>query len=122
MLPIESPDCLGNSAGAEGDAARRAITKTLSTPRRLVSEIRRQPSFDLLDRLSLSFGIRRDLILAESADGEIPGPRMREVQSAHAGCRGHRSVLGQGDADLGRVEQVEQLEFLAVVGARGVTE
>ena len=47
---------------------------------------------------------------------------MGEVQAADARRRRHRGVLGQIDADAPRVEQIEQLELLAVVGARRIAE
>ena len=47
---------------------------------------------------------------------------MGEVEAAHARRRHHRGVFGERDADVGGTEQREQLELLAVIGTRRVTE
>src|SRR3954471_18829896 len=93
-----------------------------STARRLIGQIRRQPPLPLVDRLSLSFRIRGDLIFTQPADGEVSSLRMRKVQSADARGRGHRCALRQSNSDLHSIEQAEQLELLAVVRTSRIAE
>src|SRR5947208_2540999 len=81
-----------------------------------VGEVGRQPALDLFDRTPLAAGITGDLVVPDSADGEVPRLRMREIEAADARGRDHRGMVGQGEAGRGGVEQVEQLELLTVIG------
>src|SRR3954451_4804982 len=100
----------------------RRLVIGLSAARRLIREVRRQPAFDPLDRLAFAPCVGGDLILADPADGEIPILRTCVVQSADAGGGGHRAMLSKVDADAAGIQQIEQLEVLAVVRARGIAE
>src|SRR5438067_1790412 len=95
---------------------------TPSTSCRLVPEIGAKPALDLLDWLAFPARVIEDLILADAPDRKIPRRGMSEVQAADAGRRRHRRVIGQVDAGGSRVEQVEQFELLAVIGAGGIAE
>ena len=89
------------------------MRRTLAA-RRLVREIGREPALDLLDRASFAARIAGDLIVPQAADREVPRLRVCEIQAADACGRQHRGVLGQRQPDVARLEQVEQLELLAV--------
>src|SRR5262252_4460184 len=99
-----------------------AIRDVNSTARRLVCEVRRQPSLDPLDRLALSACIACDLIFTEAPDREVPRLAVREIESADAGRRRHRSVICECDADVRGAEQRKQLELLAVIRTRRISE
>src|SRR5919198_1649906 len=90
--------------------------------RRLIREIRREPALDGLGGLALALRVARDLVLADAADGEIARMAAREIQAAHAGGWRHRRVLGEIDAGRARVQQLEQLEFLAVIRTRRIPD
>ena len=47
---------------------------------------------------------------------------MHEIEAADAGGRRHRRVLGQFDPESRRVQQIEQFELLAVIGARRIAK
>src|SRR5581483_5805578 len=85
-------------------------------------QVRAQPALDLADRLALAGGVVLELVVADPADGEVPGPRVGEVDAAHGGGGGHREALGQLDPEPARIEQVEELRLLAVVRAGRVPE
>src|SRR5438067_1264027 len=93
-----------------------------SAARGFVGEIRRQPPLDIVDRLALAAGVVRDLILPDATHREVARVRVGEIQTAHARGRRHRRTFGQLDAKLARVEQIEQLELLAVIRACGIPE
>src|SRR6185503_7504341 len=92
------------------------------TPSRFVGESGSEPALYLLDGLALAARIAGNLIFAEPANREVARLRMRRVQPADAGGREHRGMLREGDPDRPGVQQIEQLELLAVVGTCGVSE
>src|SRR2546430_12424657 len=92
------------------------------TPRRFVREIRREPALDGLDRLAFALRVARDLILADASNCEIAGLEAREIEAAQARGRHHRRVFGEIDARVTRVQEFEQLEFLAVIRTRRIAE
>src|SRR6188472_3325786 len=100
----------------------REWSQRMLAPCRLVSQVRRQPPFELLQPASLTAGIAGDLVVADAPDREVPSQGMREIQAADARGREHRRVLGQRQSGLRGAEQIEQLELLAVIRAGGVAE
>src|SRR2546422_1312220 len=91
-------------------------------PERLVIQVRREPSLDLLGGHPLAGGVGGDLVATDLADGEVARIGVGEIESANGGGRVHCKGLGQSDAGraLG-LEQVEQDPLLRVVGAGGIT-
>src|SRR5260370_10526276 len=110
------------SRGSTVAIASSDIALARYAARRLVGEIGGQPAFHFLDCLPFSPGVACDLVLAQAPDREVMGLGMREIQAAHACRRRHRRVLGPVDAEGRRIQQVEQLELLTVVGTCGMAE
>lgn len=67
-------------------------------------------------------GVVGGLVFADAAYGEVARGWVGEQEAADAGGRGHREGLGQGQAEIGRAEQVEQLVLETVVGAGRIAE
>src|SRR5882672_8183112 len=88
----------------------------------LVGKRRGKPALHFFDRLTFATSVVGDLIQTEPADGEVFRLRVREVQAADASGRRHRRVLGERESNGARVEEVEQLELLAVIGTRRIPE
>src|SRR5581483_1777233 len=89
---------------------------------RLVAEVRAQPALDLRERFALPRRVILDLIPADPADREVASLGVAEVDAADARAGDHREGLRERDADVLRLEQLEELPLLAVVRARGVPE
>src|SRR5215204_1677744 len=93
-----------------------------STARRLVRQRGGEPSLTVADRAPLAARVADDLVFTDAAHGEVTRLRMREVEAADARRGKHRRGLGQRNPGLACLEQIEQLELLAVVRTRGVAE
>src|SRR5690349_24993944 len=85
-------------------------------------EARREPAGGLGGALALAARVVRELVVADPADREVLRLRVRQVDAADGGCRGHREALGQRQPGTRRVEQLEELRLLAVVRARRIAE
>src|SRR5207237_9259424 len=93
-----------------------------SAARRFVREKRTEPALDRLHRLPLPARVARHLVLSDSPDTEISCLRMCEIEAADAGGWEQGRMSGELDASLRRIEEIEQLELLAVIGAGRISE
>src|SRR5690606_32767953 len=87
-----------------------------------IAEVRPEPTLNLRDTHALSLRIFLNLIASNPADIEIARFGMREIDPAHARGRTHREALGEFHSDRFGVENVEELPFFGVVGARRIAE
>src|SRR5437867_1781816 len=86
------------------------------------TEVLAQPILRLLDAQPLAAGVVLDLVAPQTPDREVARLRVRQVDPANGGSRGHRECLRQLEPDLLRSEEVEQLPLLGVIGAGGISE
>src|SRR6516162_1756717 len=132
-MPVYTAPSYIRDRGASGRRTHRTRPRLAPSPepaaaglpsatRWLVGEVRRQPAFGRVDRLSLALRVVGDLIFANPADGEVACVPARQVQPADTRRGRHRGMFGQADADLLRAQQIKQLELFAVIGTRRIAE
>src|SRR5882672_3859515 len=90
--------------------------------REALPEARGEPGFRFAHRDSPAPGVVLHLVGPDAANGEVLRLRMVEVEAADRGGRRHGIRLGEGHSGPLRIQQLEELRLLAVVGARGVAE
>src|SRR4051794_24008079 len=104
-----------SSRGSSGLKPRRYRRR-----RRIVRQVWPEPALGLVNRDPFATGVRLQLIATDPADIEVLRRRMREIEAADGGGWKHGAAVGQGQPRAARIEEIEQLEFLAVIRTRGI--
>src|SRR4029077_8775210 len=87
-----------------------------------LAETRGEPLLGLPDRGSTASRVVLHLVGPDPADGEVLRLRVMEVEPADRSGGHHRVGLRERDPGALRVEQLEELRLLAVIGARRIAE